>query len=185
MSGIRNILISDLVPYANNSRTHSDEQVAQIAASIQEWGFTNPILIDEKKRIIAGHGRVQAARKVGMEDVPCVVLSGLTEAQLRAYVIADNKLALNAGWDFDILKLEVESIAIGFDVNLIGFSCEELSSLFDVTKDIEIDSDNDNKEDEPGVICVKFDKKHRVDALNAISLAIENIPNAVIDLSYE
>lgn len=91
--------ISRLIPYVNNSRTHSDEQVAQIAASIREFGFTSPILIDESDGIIAGHGRVLAARKLGMAEVPCIRLGHLTEAQRRAYIIADNKLALNAGWD--------------------------------------------------------------------------------------
>jgi ParB-like chromosome segregation protein Spo0J len=93
-------------PYARNSRTHTDEQVAQIAASIREFGWTNPVLLDEQDGIIAGHGRVLAARKLGAPTVPCIVLDGLTEAQKRAYVIADNKLALNAGWDEELLAIE-------------------------------------------------------------------------------
>ena len=91
--------INDLIPYVNNSRTHSDEQVTQIAASIKEFGFTNPILIDEQGGVIAGHGRVMAAKKLGLEQVPTITLAGLSDAQRKAYVIADNKLALNAGWD--------------------------------------------------------------------------------------
>lgn len=99
-----------LIPYVNNSRTHSDEQVSQICASIKEFGFTNPILIDESDGIIAGHGRVSAAKRLGMEQVPCIRLIGLTKSQRKAYVIADNQLALNAGWNFDLLKLEIESL---------------------------------------------------------------------------
>src|SRR3972149_5845858 len=99
-----------LVPYAKNSRTHSDAQVEQIAASIREFGFTNPVLIDGDGGIIAGHGRVMAARKLGMDSIPCVVLSDLTEMQKRAYIVVDNKLALNAGWDDDLLRLEFDEL---------------------------------------------------------------------------
>lgn len=99
--------ISDLIPYANNARTHSEEQVAQICASIREFGFTNPLLIDENGGIIAGHGRLAAAKKINMDEVQTIELKGLSEAQKRAYVIADNQLALNAGWDDDLLKLEL------------------------------------------------------------------------------
>ena len=97
MIQIKEKLVSELIPYANNSRTHSDEQVAQIAASIKEFGWTNPILIDDKNSIIAGHGRVMAARKSGLDEVPCIEVKNLTSAQVKAYIIADNKLALNAG----------------------------------------------------------------------------------------
>lgn len=119
-----------LIPYARNSRTHSDEQVAQIAASIREFGFTNPVLIDGEGGIIAGHGRVLAARKLGIKDVPVLVLDHLTPAQRRAYVIADNKLALNAGWDSELLKLEMLDLkAEDFDLGLTGFSDDELNAL--------------------------------------------------------
>src|SRR6187455_77043 len=96
-----------LIPYARNARTHSDAQVAQIAASIREFGFTNPVLVDGENGIIAGHGRLLAARKLGLATVPVIELAGLSAAQKRAYIIADNKLALNAGWDEDLLRLEV------------------------------------------------------------------------------
>jgi len=113
----------NLIPYANNSRTHSDDQINQVASSIKEFGFTNPVLIDEQGGIIAGHGRVMAAKKLGLAEVPTITLEGLTKAQLKAYVIADNQLALNSGWDFDILNLEVESLTeMGFDVSLLGLS---------------------------------------------------------------
>lgn len=129
---ITHIKTGDLIPYAKNSRTHSEEQVGQIAGSIREFGFTNPVLIDEENGIIAGHGRVLAAQKLGLEEVPCIVLDHLTEAQRRAYVIADNKLALNAGWDEELLALELSDLReMDFDLELIGFSESELGS-FDV-----------------------------------------------------
>ena len=98
----------EIIPYINNSRTHSEQQVQQVAASIKEFGFTNPILIDEDRGIIAGHGRLQAAQMMGMDEVPTITLEGLTEAQRKAYVIADNKLALNSGWDDELLKVDAQ-----------------------------------------------------------------------------
>lgn len=122
--------IADLIPYARNARTHSDAQVAQIAASITEWGWTTPVLVDETGSIIAGHGRVMAARKLGLSDVPVMVAAGWTEGQKRAYVLADNKLALNAGWDDVLLASELVALGEdGFNLNLVGFSDQELSLL--------------------------------------------------------
>lgn len=122
--------VNDLIPYVNNSRTHSEEQVNQIVASINEFGFTNPLLIDEKDSIIAGHGRLLASKKLGMEEVPCIVLKGLTEAQKKAYIIADNKMALNAGWDDELLKLELENLKeLDFDLELTGFNVDELDDI--------------------------------------------------------
>ena len=122
--------VSALIPYARNSRTHSDEQVTQIAASIKEWGFTNPILIDGQGGIIAGHGRLLAAKKLGIEEVPCLIADGWSDAQKRAYVIADNKLALNAGWDNDMLAIEFASLAeSGFNIGLTGFAADEIAGL--------------------------------------------------------
>ena len=106
----------ELVPYINNSRTHSEQQVQQVAASIKEFGFTNPILIDHDGGIIAGHGRLQAAQLLSLDEVPTITLEGLTDAQKKAYVIADNKLALNSGWDFELLKVELENIANEIDI---------------------------------------------------------------------
>ena len=121
-----------LIPFARNSRTHSDEQVGQIAASIKEWGFTNPILVDETGTIIAGHGRVLAAQKLGLDELPVMTATGWTEAQKQAYIIADNKLALNAGWDMDMLKIEMQDLAgLDFDLGLIGFDADELAGLLD------------------------------------------------------
>lgn len=128
--------IEKLVPYAKNSRTHSEEQVAQIAASIREWGFTTAVLVDESGSIIAGHGRVMAARKLGMESLPVMVAAGWTDAQKRAYVIADNKLALNAGWDNELLALELGELGdAGFDLELTGFTDEEIKALMPVELD--------------------------------------------------
>lgn len=129
---IENIKIEDLIPYARNSRTHSDEQVAQVAASIKEFGFTNPVLIDSDDGIIAGHGRVLAARKLKMQEVPCIRLGHLTESQKKAYIIADNKLALNSGWDEEMLKLELlELKELDYDIDVIGFNADELMALLD------------------------------------------------------
>lgn len=122
--------IKDLVPYARNSRTHSDEQVGQIAASIQEWGWTVPVLIDPDGGLIAGHGRILAAQRLGIKDVPCMVADGWTEAQKKAYVIADNKLALNAGWDDEMLKVELGELSdLEFDLSLTGFDDDELGAF--------------------------------------------------------
>jgi ParB-like chromosome segregation protein Spo0J len=124
--------LKSLVPYARNSRTHSPEQIAQIAASLREFGFTNPVLIDEAGGIIAGHGRVLAAQSLGMAGVPCLRLTGLTDAQKRAYVIADNKLALNAGWDEAVLAAEIQTLqGMDFDLDLLGFDTESLTALLD------------------------------------------------------
>jgi DNA modification methylase len=127
---IEYISTEELIPYARNSRTHSDEQVAQICGSIKEFGFTNPVLIDAEGVIIAGHGRTMAAQRLKMKEVPCLRLSHLTEAQKKAYVIADNKLALNAGWDDEMLALELAELKnLDFDLSLTGFDDDELNAL--------------------------------------------------------
>lgn len=150
MSGI-NIEYVDakaITPYARNSRTHSDEQIAQVAASIKEFGWTNPILIDENNVIIAGHGRLMAAQRLGFELVPTIKLENLTEAQKRAYVIADNKLALNAGWDAEMLAVEIEELLDqGFDLDLTGFDSGEIDKILgDANK---VESGNTDDDDVP------------------------------------
>ena len=126
--------VKDLIPYARNARTHSDAQVAQIAASIREWGWTNPILVDETGNIIAGHGRVLAARQLNITDVPVMTATGWTDAQKRAYILADNQLALNAGWDTELLRVEVGELASeGFSLDLIGFDDDFLANLLNDT----------------------------------------------------
>ena len=148
---IEQLNIDRLIPYARNSRTHSDEQVAQVAASIREFGFTNPILIDAQDGIIAGHGRVMAARKLGLEEVPCIRLGHLTETQKRAYIIADNKLALNSGWDEEMLGIELSDLREeNFDLALIGFDAEGIEAALNPP--------------EPEVDGLSEDYTHRVDA---------------------
>ena len=140
---------TDLLPYAMNSRTHSDDQVAQIAASIKEFGFTNPILIDDAAGIIAGHGRLMAAKRLNLSEVPTITLAGLTEAQKKAYVIADNKLALNAGWDTEALTAELRRLQeLEFDLDLIGFDSDELAQLLE-PEQVEGLTDEDDVPDVP------------------------------------
>jgi ParB family chromosome partitioning protein len=126
---IEQIKTADLIPYARNSRSHSEAQVSQIAGSIREFGFTNPVLIDADNGIIAGHGRVMAAGKLGMEKLPCIRMAHLTDTQRRAYIIADNKLALNAGWDEEMLGLELGDLReMDFDLDLLGFDADEIEA---------------------------------------------------------
>lgn len=135
--------VSELIPYVRNARTHSEAQVAQIAASIREFGFLSPILVAEDNTILAGHGRLAAALKLGLKKVPCVKENHLTETQKRAYIIADNKLSLNAGWDNELLAVELSELeGADFNLDLLGFDEAELSSIFDADKDV-IDDDFD------------------------------------------
>jgi len=123
--------IDDLIPYSNNARTHNEAQVAQIAASITEFGWTNPIIVDHENVILAGHGRILAARKLNLDKVPTLIVTDMTDAQKRAYILADNKLALNAGWDLELLSVEIERLSIDdeFDLSLTGFNPEDLQAL--------------------------------------------------------
>jgi len=126
----KKLSVADLVPYARNSRTHSPQQVDKIAASIREFGFLNPIIVDGRNGIVAGHGRVLAAQKLGLSELPVIDASHLSEAQKRAYVIADNRLALDAGWDNEMLKIELQDLeADGFDLSLTGFELDEIGDL--------------------------------------------------------
>ncbi len=134
--------IDSLVPYARNARTHSEEQIAQLRASIREFGFVNPVLIDDNFNVIAGHGRIMAARAEGIKEVPCVFVSHLTEAQKRAYILADNKIALNAGWNMEMLRVELEELRdLDFDLELTGFNEDEITELFDDTDNTEVEDD--------------------------------------------
>jgi len=126
----KTVLVSSLIPYARNSRTHSDAQVGQIAASIKEFGFLNPIIVDGESGIIAGHGRVLAAQKLGLAELPVIEAGHLSDTQRRAYIIADNKLAMNAGWDDEMLRVELDALGVdGFDLELTGFSLDEIADL--------------------------------------------------------
>lgn len=147
--------IADLIPYARNSRTHSDAQVAQIAASIKEFGWTTPVLLDGENGIIAGHGRVLAAQKLGETKIPTIELSHMDENQRKAYIIADNKLALNAGWDDAMLALEISDLQdAGYDLGLTGFTAEELNLLDDDKEEKEINEPVDESKNTLLIECI-------------------------------
>jgi ParB-like chromosome segregation protein Spo0J len=165
-----------LIPYARNSRTHSEAQVAQIAASIREFGWTNPVLVDEQQTIVAGHGRVLAAQKLGLETVPTITLAGLTDAKRRAYVIADNKLALNAGWDEEMLKVELQELTdAGLDVAMVGFFPEELNVLFNGWQsDIEsVEKHGENTDGIGATLKLKVSEESKQLAVQAVTNALD------------
>ena len=141
------INVNELVPYVNNARTHSAEQINKIRASLREFGFVNPVIIDRDMNVIAGHGRLAAAKAEGFDEVPCVFIDDMTEAQKKAYILADNRMALDAGWDDELLKVEMESLQdMGFDLGLTGFDESEIADLFDI--DIEGEDDDFDVEEE-------------------------------------
>ena len=153
---IEQIPLKKLTPYARNSRVHSEIQISQLASSIKEFGFTNPVLIDDGNDIIAGHGRVLAATKLGLDEVPCIRLSHLTEYQRRAYVIADNQLALNATWNFDMLSVEIDELNDGkYDISKIGFSTTELAEIIGSPNEIDVNEDEKLISDKKSCICPK------------------------------
>lgn len=158
----------DLVPYARNARTHSDVQIAQIMLSIKEFGFTNPILLAEDGVIVAGHGRLAAAQKLGLAEVPTITLKGLSEVQRRALVIADNKIATNAGWNDELLKLELGDLdAFGFDLTLTGFTAQEVANVFGLEgAPPSPDEPADNYAEQYGVIVVCKDAAHQENVFN-------------------
>lgn len=192
-TSIKKIKVSDLIPYANNSRLHSDEQVLQIASSIKEFGFLNPIIVDGENGIIAGHGRVMAAKKLGIDELPCIDASHLTPAQKKAYVIADNKIALNSEWDVDLLRVELEGLQeLDFDLELTGFNADELGDLLNVELLPEYEEDADGEVIEPppepktkeGDVWILG--KHRLMCGDSTSIdAVEGLLNgAKIDLVF-
>jgi ParB-like chromosome segregation protein Spo0J len=175
------IATTDVIPYVNNARSHSDQQVAQVAASIREFGFNNPILIDEHNGVIAGHGRLAAAQKLGLELIPTITLAGLTEAQRKAYVIADNKLTENSRWDFDLLSLEIEQLKdLDFDVALLGFSEVELDGISGEEMDMSVLDELDDEEvdgfegDVKRAIQIEFESEHYDEAQELIKFWREN-----------
>jgi len=141
---VEQLSIDKLIPYVNNARTHSDEQVTRIASSIREFGFNNPILIDKHNTVIAGHGRLSAAKKLDLKEVPCIRLEHLSDTQRRAYIIADNKIAMNAEWDEEILGLELVTLQTeDFNMDLLGFDVDELEHLLsDDNSDVEIQKES-------------------------------------------
>lgn len=149
MRRYENVEIEKLKPYKNNARTHSDEQIEKIAKSMKEFGFINPVLVDGDLNVIAGHGRILGAKKLGMKEVPCLFIENLTEEQKRAYIIADNRLAEDAGWDKELLKIELEDLKnMNFDITLTGFELEDFDFSMDETKVIE-DEFDENVPEEP------------------------------------
>lgn len=145
------VAVEKLVPYVNNARTHSIAQIGKLRASIREYGFINPVIIDDKYGIIAGHGRVVAAQEEGLKEVPCVLVDYLTEAQKKAYILADNRMAMDAGWDEELLRLEIEELqGMDFDVSLTGFRDDEISDLFSFKDDGPDDPEGNNKEFDKG-----------------------------------
>jgi len=163
--------VDGLIPFANNARTHSDEQVAQIAASIKEFGFTNPVLLDGDNGVIAGHGRLLAARKLSIDKVPCIELSHLSETQKRAYILADNQLALNADWSLDALKIELSELGeLDFHLDLIGFDDKFIDNLFNEhAAELQINDQIDAKQTS---IIVAVMSRDKFDAMNAIDEAL-------------
>ena len=188
---IKKVEVEKLIPYVRNSRTHSDAQVAQIAASIKEFGWTNPILVDGENGIIAGHGRLLAARKLGAKEVPVIELAHLTESQKRAYVIADNQLAMNAGWDTAMLTLELADLKESeFDLDLIGFDAKELEKLLE-PEQVEGLTDEDAVPDAPEEPKTKLGDiyqlgNHRLMCGDSTSIdAVEKLmPNEYADLVF-
>lgn len=167
--------VDKLIPYVNNSRTHSPEQIKQVASSIREFGFTNPILIDADGGIIAGHGRLQAAQLLGLKEVPTIQLKDLTESQKKAYIIADNKLALNAGWDEELLKLELQSLD-DKDWGLTGFNPDELNVLMNGWEsDIDVkEKHGDNLDGINSLIRIQVEPEEEAMAKEVITNALES-----------
>ena len=166
--------IDKLIPYARNARTHSDEQVSQLAASIKEWGWTTPVLVDEQGGIIAGHGRTLAAQRLKIKEVPVMVAKGWSDAKKRAYVLADNKLAMNAGWDKDMLALELGEIGeLGFNLELMGFDPSEFNFTA-VDYSVLDEENNDEQLDEMAngvrkAIQIEFEPDHYAEAQELVS----------------
>jgi len=162
---IEQIDIEQLIPYAMNARTHSDAQVAQIAGSIKEFGFNNPVLIDKDNVLIAGHGRVMAGRKLGLKEVPAIRLGHLTENQKKAYIIADNKIAMNSGWDYELLSSEVEMLSNeDFNLDLLGFEVNELNTILGIEeeiKEVKEVSDDGNR----NLLLIEFDNEIELENL--------------------
>lgn len=169
---IEYVATDDLIPYINNSRTHSESQIKQIAASIREFGFTNPILIDEGGSVIAGHGRLVAAELLELDEVPTITLEGLTDAQRKAYVIADNKLALNSGWDDELLKIEIETLKnLEFDVSILGWDIlPEFDGALDysILEDDHEDALNEMQSGVKKAIQIEFDAEHYDEAAQLV-----------------
>jgi ParB-like chromosome segregation protein Spo0J len=173
MLELKNMLIEQLIPCANNARTHDNAQIKQIASSIKEFSFNNPVLIDEKNGIIAGHGRVLAAKLLNLSEVPTITLPHLSETQKKAYILADNRMALDAGWDVELLKLELTELdELDFDLSLTGFGDDDLSKLYDLTKDVHLETEI--KSEDVSSIIVEFHPDLSIDIMSLIKEAVSN-----------
>ena len=191
MADIKQVDINDLIPYANNARTHDDNQVTQIASSIKEFGFNNPILIDKDNGIIAGHGRLMAAKKLGLKQVPTICLDHLSETQRKAYILADNRIALSSGWDNQLLALELKELDGDIDLSLLGFDADELNALLNPVELTEGLTDEDAVPDVPDEPITKLGDiyqlgNHRLMCGDSTSIdAVEKlVNNTKIDLCY-
>jgi DNA modification methylase len=188
---IEMVLVDTLIPYAKNARTHSDEQVAQIAGSIKEFGFNNPVLIDKDNSVIAGHGRLMAARKLGYKEVPVVKLEHLTESQRKAYILADNRIALNSGWDTSMLSIELQELKDDIDLSLLGFDADELDAMLNPIEETEGLTDEDSVPEVPVEPKTKLGDiyilgNHRLMCGDSTSIdAVEKLVNGTtIELCY-
>ena len=188
---IQYVEIKKLIPYVNNARTHDDAQVTQIASSIREFGFNNPVLIDKDNGIIAGHGRVMAAKKLGLIEVPTITLDHLTEAQRKAYILADNRIALNSGWDNELLALELQELDTNIDLSLLGFDADELNALLNPVELTDGLTDEDAVPDVPDEPVTKLGDiyqlgNHRLMCGDSTSIdAVEKLMDGnVVDLIF-
>jgi DNA modification methylase len=188
---IQYVEINKLIPYVNNARTHDDSQVTQIASSIREFGFNNPVLIDKDNGIIAGHGRVMAAKKLGLIEVPTITLDHLTEAQRKAYILADNRIALNSGWDNELLALELQELDTNIDLSLLGFDADELNALLNPVELTDGLTDEDAVPDVPDEPVTKLGDiyqlgNHRLMCGDSTSIdAVEKLMDGnVVDLIF-
>lgn len=179
--------VNDLIPYANNARTHSEEQVNQIASSIKEFGFNNPVLIDEKSGVIAGHGRLKAAKKLGLKVIPTIELTGLSESQKKAFILADNRIALNSGWDIDLLRIELQELQDTDLAPVTGFSDEELNALLcETAKPAEEEEKPEKEEPEADsfnlTLSIPIEYKKQVQDF-VKSFGLEDLIQKIIDMT--
>ena len=177
MRKYENVKIENLIPYKNNARTHSEEQIVKIVNSIKQFGFINPVLVDGKLNIISGHGRVLAAEKMKLKEVPCLFIEDLTEEQKRAYIIADNRLALDAGWDEDLLKMELEELKnLDIDLSITGFDINEIDDILKNIEDMEESEEENgnpnnsfNYQEQYGVIVICQNEEEQEKIYNDLS----------------
>lgn len=177
----KNILykkVKDLKPYARNSRKHPNKQIETLVKSIKENGFTSVLVVDEHNTVLSGHGRLEAAKRLCMDELPCIVVSNWTEQQKKQYVISDNQIGLMSEWDNDILASEIESLSLDIDLSVLGFDDKFLSKLFDETGGVTIS--DEIEVDDIGELKVKFPEEKRIEVMNAISSAIKDMADVHI-----